>query len=112
MIPSSRKVGKSLFKSLMEKGKSFYSESFSARVFLSGTSELARFSVVVAKKLEKSAVKRNQIKRRTYSLLRPHLATAKIGSLCVFFIKKKIGTKSLPALRIEIETVLRKAKIL
>ena len=58
MLPSKRKVTRALFKSVLEKGRSYASEHFSLRVvFLS--QGLTRFAIVVPKKVEKSAVKRN-----------------------------------------------------
>lgn len=112
MIPSSRKVGKDLFEPLMKKGRSFLSESFSARVMVGTTDLPARFSVVVAKKLEKSAVQRNTYKRRAYSLLRPFLDRVLPGTICVLFLKKKVNKSHLPHLATEIETFFKKANLL
>ncbi|MDO8590628.1 MAG: ribonuclease P protein component [bacterium] len=111
MIPSRRKVTTGLFKSVLEKGRNFNSDSFSLKVFSLG-SDAARFSVVVPKKLEKSAVKRNAIKRRVYSLLRLLLPIAKPGSICTFFIKKKVDTRSLSAVSVEITAALKKSGVI
>lgn len=112
MIPSSRKVPKDLFEILMKQGRSFSSESFSARVVVGAGGLPAKFSVVVAKKLEKSAVQRNTYKRRVYSLLRPFLDRVPLGTLCVLFLKKKANKSNLPNLAIEIESFLKKSKLL
>lgn len=111
MIPSAQKVNSDLFKLLMGRGRGFNSESFSLKVFFTGGSLKPKFSVVVSKKLEKSAVGRNKIKRRIYSLLRSHLKTAKPGSISVLFLKKKVGRDILFPLNLEIDTLLRKAGV-
>jgi len=112
MIPSPRKVGKGLFEALMKKGRYCVSESFSARI-LTGIDVLPiRFSVVVAKKLERSAVLRNTYKRRVYSLLRLFLNKIQPGTVCAMFLKKKINKKDLPSLAVELETFFKKSNII
>ena len=112
MIPSSRKVNKDLFGALMKKGYSYASPDFVARVFFDESLSPARFSVVVAKKLEKSAVQRNTLKRRVYSLLRPYLRLVRPGTVCALFIRKKINKKDLFSLMAEIDMFLKKSKLL
>ncbi len=111
MIPAKRKVNHGLFEPLIKKGRTYPSEYFSLRVFFSSTAEPAKFSVVAPKKLEKSAVKRNAIKRRVYSALHPLLPVSKPGSLCAFFIKKKVEARLLPQLSSEIMAALKKAGV-
>ena len=108
MIPSSRKVGKDLFETLMKKGRFYVSESFGARILTDAGVLPARFSVVVAKKLEKGAVLRNTYKRRVYPLLRPFLNKIPPGTVCVLFLKKK----DLPSLGVEVEELFQKSKLL
>ena len=111
MIPSKQKVSTGLFKVVLEKGINFKSESFSLKVLplAKGT---ARFSVVVPKKIEKSAVGRNTIKRRVYRVIRPILSLAKPGSVCIFFIKRKISLESLPVLSCEVVVALEKTGVI
>ncbi len=111
MIPSKQKVGVQLFKTLTQKGRSFHSESFSLRVFFDDKAERPHFSVVVTKKLEKSAVKRNAMKRKVFVLLRPFLSLARKEAVCAIFLKKKTDSKTLPALKVEIEVALKKAGV-
>ncbi|KKT45125.1 MAG: hypothetical protein UW34_C0005G0011 [Parcubacteria group bacterium GW2011_GWA2_44_15] len=112
MIPSSRKVGKDLFETLMKKGRSFTSESLNVRILAVTGGQPARFSVVVAKKMEKSAVQRNKYKRRVYSLLRPFLDKVQPGSVCALFLKKKVGKGDLSLLNTEIKTFFKKFALL
>ncbi len=112
MIPSSRRVGKDLFETLMTQGRFYPSETFGARVIVDPKGLPARFSVVVSKKLEKSAVRRNAYKRRVYSLLQPFLNRVSPGVVCALFLKKKADRSGLLLLAVEIETFLKKATLL
>lgn len=111
MISSQRKISRDLFKTLMEKGHSFHSESFSVRIaplFLGGGS---KFAVVVPKRIEKSAVKRNAIKRRFYRVIESLLLVAKPDLLYSFFVKKNIAIYPFETLRSEVLSVAKKANI-
>ncbi len=112
MIPSSRRVGRSFFQVLLTKGRFYVSETFSVRFLSDGTTLPARFSVVVSKKLEKMAVGRNTLRRKMYSLLRPFLGSVRPGTLCVFFLKKKVDKSQRLSLALEIETFFKKSKLL
>ncbi|MBI2476342.1 MAG: ribonuclease P protein component [Candidatus Taylorbacteria bacterium] len=112
MIPAKRKVSRDLFKVLMRKGRSYHSAGFSLRVFFGNNDKPAKFSVAVPKKLEKSAVRRNGIKRRVYGVLHSFLPIARPGSLSAFFIKKKIDARALSGLNPEIQTILKKSGVI
>ena len=112
VISSKNKVSKELFKALMAKGRSFVCHSFTARVFSDGTDLPPKFSVVVAKKLEKSAVKRNVIKRRFYSLIQPYIKIIKRGTVCALFVKKKLSMKDMKNTDLEIQIFLKKIKLI
>jgi ribonuclease P protein component len=113
MIPSKRKVTTGLFKFVIEKGRSYHTEYFSLRVFSNNSNslDLARFSVAVSKKVDKKAVGRNILKRRLYKIVEPLLFSAKSGSLCVFFVKKKFNTKETPLVSEEVAATLKKAGV-
>ncbi len=112
MIPARQKVNKALFKTLMEKGRSYHSGGFSIRVFFAPNGKGAKFSVVVPKKLEKSAVKRNAAKRRVYDAARPFLKIAAPGSVSAIFIKKPPTAASLPEFTREFELIFKKAGVI
>ncbi|MEK7574812.1 MAG: ribonuclease P protein component [Patescibacteria group bacterium] len=112
MIPAKRKVSYDLFEGLMKKGRVHHSEHFSFRLFTEASAVPARFSVVVAKKIDpkaKSAVWRNTVKRRFYTLLRPLLLRSRPGTIGVFFVKKTAEAATRAQLSAEIEEVLNKA---
>lgn len=112
MIPSPRKVDKTLFKTLTSKGRWVNSDHFNGRVLLLCGQEKSKVSVVVPKKLEKSAVKRNVLKRRMYSIVRGHLNQMVLGSVCALFVKKVFSSKELPIVRKEVSDFMLKAKLL
>jgi ribonuclease P protein component len=88
MIPSSRRLTTALFKEVILKGKPLHSPIFVLRMLVSqGTS---RFSVSVPKKVAKSAVLRNKIRRRLYSALQPTIPHIKAGIQGVFMVKQVI----------------------
>jgi ribonuclease P protein component len=111
MIPSNRKVGTRLFKDIINKGKSFHSENFSMRVLFFGI-EKTKLSVVISKKVEKSAVKRNFMKRRFYAVIKEYLPEIKNGFAIGFFLKKKIDIVLMSKLNDELGVVFKKAGII
>lgn len=112
MLSSKQKVNKALFKTLMEKGRNYHSAGFSLRVFFDSKQTLAKFSVVVPKKIEKSAVKRNGIKRRVYDVVGSFLKNAVPASVSAIFIKVPINRSSLPDFRRELEMAFKKSGII
>lgn len=67
MLPKSRRIPRGLFKPLLESRKYFDSAFFSLRV---ASSDIPRVAVSVSKKVSKSAVIRNKVRRRVYSAAR------------------------------------------
>lgn len=112
MIPSNRKVSKELFKILLKTGRFYQSESFSVRTFFYPKLSHSRFSVVVSKKVEKTSVRRNLLKRRLYAILAPFLLEVKAGTVCAFFVKKNFSEKSWLELETETNNVLKKLSLL
>lgn len=112
MLPSSKKVSNSLFKTLISKGRSFNEDLISVRVYVSNSTESAKFSVVVPKKIEKNAVGRNLMKRRLYSRLRIVARESKPGSLVAIFVRKKILASDLDAVSQKIRQILTKISVL
>jgi ribonuclease P protein component len=112
MISSKQKVGRELFKSLVEKGRSFHSENFSIRVAPLPSGGLSKFSVVVPKRIEKTAVGRNITKRLFYRAVGALMPKVLPGLICGIFLKKSVRKISFGALVGEITTVFKKAGII
>jgi ribonuclease P protein component len=112
MISSKQKVGRELFKSLLEKGRSFHSENFSLRVAPLPSGGLSKFSVVVPKRIEKTAVGRNVTKRLFYRAVGGLIPKVLPGLVCGIFLKKSVKKISFDALLSEVTIVFKKAKII
>ena len=76
MLPKSSRIPRALFKPLLESRQYFNSEHFSLRV---ASSDTVRIAISVSKKISKSAVVRNKIRRRAYSVFRNTISTLKPG---------------------------------
>lgn len=94
----------------MEKGQSFHSPFFIVRVIK--TPYLSRFAVSVPKRVAKTAVLRNKIKKRVYSIVKKMELRVKQGFNTVIIVK--VGSEKLPFsdLFIEIEKIFVKMGIL
>ena len=93
MIPRRRRLTKGLFDDVMSGARPSHSALFVIRYVKSeGPS---RFSVTVPKKIAKSAVSRNKLRRRAYSALYPLLPKVKDGIHGVLVGKSTILNASL-----------------
>ena len=93
--------------------RSLFSTSthFSLR-FRKKNQETSGFSVVVSKKIEKTAVRRNLLKRRVYEAIQkllPHQTEVVQG---VVFAKKGSNKLSFKEIEEEIKTLFKKAKLI
>lgn len=70
-----------------------------------------RAAVVVSKKVHKSAVVRNRIRRRVYEQLRLHVPPATAYDLAVMVYDEGVATMPAEALEARVVGLLRKAKI-
>lgn len=110
MLPSSKRLTTPLFKEVMDKGKLVHSSFFSLKI-MKATGE-SRFSVAVSKKIAKSAVERNKIRRRSYSAIRMVLPRLPEGIHGVFMAKAPILKSTLPDISKEVELIFVKSGLL
>ncbi len=110
MLPSSKRLTTSLFKETIAKGRIFHSSLFTIRVMKS--EGLSRFSVAVPKKVAKTAVERNKLRRRTYSVLRNLHSRIKVGFHGVFITKPSIKTANIDSIREDTEQFFVKSGLL
>lgn len=92
MLPHSKRLTTELFGKVIEKGQ-FTHCSFSS-IKLLQTALASRFSVSVPKKVAKTAVLRNKLRRRTYSCIRKLYDRIEYGYNGVIVIKD--GAQKLP----------------
>lgn len=110
MLNKKKRVNKSLFKSTLKNGTSYFSQNISLRIVKNSVEGL-KFGVSVSKKELKTAVKRNLLRRRALSVLRGVETNKNSGLICLFFLKK--GALDLPyfQLKEEIVFLLKKARV-
>ena len=72
-----------------------------------------RFAVVVSKKVIKSAVGRNRIRRRVYEAIRSQLPELKTPTDCIFIVhSREVATMKFSTLTSQVKDLLDKAKLL
>jgi ribonuclease P protein component len=90
MLPKEKRINRELFEIIFKKGERRENIFFRA-VFLS--SEKQRFSIVLSKKVENKATKRNTIKRKISSLLEEKIKNKEAVGVNIIFFVKKLGNK-------------------
>jgi ribonuclease P protein component len=79
--------------------------------YLKNNMDFSRFAVVVAKKVDKRAVRRNLIRRRTSEIIRLGQEKIKTGFDLVFIAKPAVLDKSYKEIEDDIIILLDKAKM-
>ena len=114
MLSSKRRVQKGLFSSVLKDGKSLNFPTFSIKYAYNP--ELIKkeslFSIVVSKKITKTAVLRNKIRRQAYSVLKDLFPEIKKNYIVTFFLRDSIIGVSFDQLRISITDALKKIRVL
>jgi ribonuclease P protein component len=117
MLPKEKRVTSGSFEAILKKGALFHSSFFTLRILpcfaeaTQGKPKESKFSVVVSKKVAKTAVLRNKIRRRVYSCIREILKTSSTRKpgLLVFFAKKDVDKLKFINLKSEVENLLSKS---
>jgi len=86
MLPKKHKINKEILKKAIKLGKRSDSNPLYLKV-IHIKSNVPAFSFVVSKKISKSAVKRNTIKRRARHAIWKNISIFKPGVAAVFFFK-------------------------
>ncbi|HEY4503562.1 MAG TPA: ribonuclease P protein component [Candidatus Paceibacterota bacterium] len=103
MLPNQKRLTTTLFKDTIDGGMTYHSSLFILKLLK--TIGPSRFSVSVPKKVAKSAVERNKIRRRVYSAIRILYPKIKEGFYGVFISKDSIKKASF----IEISSILEQS---
>lgn len=91
-------------------GKTLRSPNMSL-VFMPNKRKFTRFAVVVSKKVEKSAVARNRIRRRVYEALRKNFELIPKENDYIFVIfSKNVGEMSFSELEKQLGTLVEESK--
>ncbi len=98
MPPKKNRVSSSLFKKLLQNAKRFSTHSLSF-IYEKGDCEY-KFSVVVPKKVQKKASRRNKIKRIVRETIRKELMEQNINNIhFIVFVKQKVDFDKLEDFR-------------
>jgi ribonuclease P protein component len=108
MLPRRRKVSRKLFSTIIGRGKSLHSSHLSLKI-TSASDEESKLSVTIPKKIEKSAVKRNTLKRKVYRVLQEYIDLIPPHNAGVFFAKPGIHQDSVEAIRTQVKELLKKS---
>lgn len=108
MLPKEVRLTSRDVESLKE-GKSVFGTLISFRF---RTAKKTKFSVSVSKKIASTAVERNRIRRRTYSLLENYVGRVNAPVYGLFMPKKDFMRAPTDILKREVESVLSKACLL
>jgi ribonuclease P protein component len=88
MLPRSKRLSVPLFANVLAKGSIVHSPLFTARIVkTAGQHSDSRFSAVVSKKVAKTAVERNKLRRRTYAALSKITSKIKDGFHVILLAK-------------------------
>lgn len=114
MLPKTRRIERISFKNILTEGKRYNSKSFVlylAKIGLYGAETPSRVAFSVSKKVIKTAVGRNRLRRRGYSILGKYLQGLKPG-FYIFFVYKNEFEKDYSILEEEIKGLLSSATVL
>lgn len=112
MLPKNRRIQKKLFSSTVLHGKRFNSNHFMAYVTEIDKSKQSLFSFSVSKKVCKSAVDRNRLRRQGYSIISKHLKEFLPGFTCFFSFKKGSSLIKFDDMQSEIGGILKTANVI
>ena len=112
MLPQNNRIKKKKdFEIIFKKGAGFKNSSFILKVLKNGL-EYSRFGFVVSQKVSKKAVERNKIRRRLSEIIKNNFKNTKKGLDLVFVSLPEVKNKDFGQLRVEIKSILTKAKCL
>ncbi len=108
MIPKNNRLTTNLFKEVFLKGKSVFGPEISLVYIKNSSGVHSRFSFSVSKKVAKTAVLRNRIRRRSYVALSPLLDGITAPVLGVLVVKKDISTLTVEQTRTLLQNLLKR----
>lgn len=109
MLSQKNRIARKNFPSYQRQSNRFSSPLFSGNIYAhQGRTQV---SVVVSKKVAKTAIERNKIRRRFYSAIRPSLKDSQ-GALIVLYPKITTKEPLFTFLKSEIERMFQETKLL
>ncbi len=99
------------FDNVYKRGRAVHGPLFNLR-FVANSLDLNRYGIVVSKKTEKLATRRNNVKRRVRAAVRDSIGQIANGRDIVILVKKAALASKPDELKREIYSMLKKAKLL
>lgn len=87
MLPKNRRIPRKMFPLLQNRAKVFKNNLFLLRFVQNKEQKVSRFCFSVSKKVAKSAVVRNRLRRNGYRLLEKYKDQIKPSALAVFYFR-------------------------
>jgi ribonuclease P protein component len=106
MLSKKKRVTKNTFKIIMDKG-SIISGSFFVLHYIK--QEFPQYVFVAPKKIAKTAVLRNSLRRKGYNAIRSYDLKSCAG---IFFFKKEALTANIIDIKKDLDFILKKARII
>ena len=110
MLPPKNRIDKKLFPEFIKKAKIFSSENLNLKVTGNCPKDRA-FAFVASLKVSKKAAERNKLKRRARAVTYPLLKDIHPGLCAAVFFKPSIIGKKYAAIKDELTSLYKKAKI-
>ncbi len=113
MLPSQNRIKKKKdFENILKRGQTIIGRFFIIKIIYKKESKKSRFAFVFPIKLEKSACKRNKVKRIFREVVRQNICNIKEAIDVIFIIKKEAKNKKYCDIKKEIEIIFRENKLL
>lgn len=108
MLPRSKKINTQLFKEVFDKGKIYHFNYFFVKVLKLNKEEKSKFTVVSSKKITKTAITRNLLRRRFFNIIKEIYKELPSSIAIIFFLKKGAGNLKFEDLKQEIIKIFEK----
>lgn len=112
MLPKNRRIQKKLFSDIVLKGRRHNSLHFLVYITQTYSKSPSKFSFSVSKKVCKSAVDRNRLRKQGYSVISKHINEVLPGFICFFSFKKGSNNIIFKELETEIGSILNKEGVI
>jgi ribonuclease P protein component len=110
MLPAKKRLSVALFTDVIANGKIVHSPFFVARILKAAGEN--RFSAAISKKIAKTAVERNKLRRRTYSALGGIVGKLKPGFHVVLMAKAALPKATLKDIASDLDLLFVKSGLI
>lgn len=110
MLPRKERLTKTVFNTVLEKGRVIHSPLFLLRIL--GGQKNTGISAVASKKIAKTAVERNRIRRLIYRGVGPLMSSIISGTHVIVFAKQAMNETKAATITDDLKSVFAKARIM